>query len=276
MTFFNTYLATVDGELSPRPDPPSDGDNVAVDEVELEDSLTAVFEQIAGVVRVQSEQRVWRQWARCRGMDPSVFHPERPERGGRDPHGNEARAVCAACPVVARCLEHGVGQCEVLGIWGGAGDRIRTRLRPLFKRRAHDFDPDCEDPGCEWCGEVRGHLAWLEGGGGPRRSFGAGASHGIRVTYARGCRCDACRWACSAVGQRVAREGGDTRRWFGALGWLAPQNALVEVRRLRLEHRDCGELVVEKVDGLLPVALVCPRCGRFEAPGWTLCREVAA
>lgn len=65
----------------------------------------------------------WRQAARCRGMDPELFHPA---RGDHD-STLAAKAVCAGCPVRDDCLNDHLG--EKIGIWGGTSDRERRALR---------------------------------------------------------------------------------------------------------------------------------------------------
>lgn len=64
----------------------------------------------------------WMADALCAQTDPDVFFPE---LGGST---REAKAICAKCPVLARCrafaLEHGER-----GVWGGTSDGDRTRLR---------------------------------------------------------------------------------------------------------------------------------------------------
>lgn len=51
-----------------------------------------------------------------------------PGRGG-DPRGRDAhRAICAACPVLEPCRDHGV-RYEEHGIWGGLTERERREER---------------------------------------------------------------------------------------------------------------------------------------------------
>ena len=61
----------------------------------------------------------WHGRAACRGMDPAIFFPERGARNS----GQEAKAVCAACPVTAECGEAGAR--ETSGVWGGKCARQR-------------------------------------------------------------------------------------------------------------------------------------------------------
>lgn len=67
--------------------------------------------------------RSWMDEAECRGADPRLFFPARGE--SIDP----ARSVCRACPVAVECLEHAIDQGERFGVWGGASERERRRIR---------------------------------------------------------------------------------------------------------------------------------------------------
>ena len=61
--------------------------------------------------------------AACKGLDPRLFFPERGESTA------EAKAVCAACPVRADCLDWAIATTQKWGIWGGTSERERHRLR---------------------------------------------------------------------------------------------------------------------------------------------------
>ena len=58
----------------------------------------------------------------CLGADPELFFPEVGEST------QEAKAICATCPVTDPCREHGLKH-ERFGIWGGMSERERRRLR---------------------------------------------------------------------------------------------------------------------------------------------------
>jgi WhiB family redox-sensing transcriptional regulator len=72
----------------------------------------------------------WRQAARCRGVDPEIFHPE------SDDDAAEAKAICEACPVREPCLEHAIVVREKHGVWGGLTERERRRLIRQRRRSA--------------------------------------------------------------------------------------------------------------------------------------------
>ncbi len=68
----------------------------------------------------------WREFAECRGVDPSVFHPDDEEEN--EFAGEAAKQVCFACPVREVCLEHAIAVREKHGVWGGLTARERRRL----------------------------------------------------------------------------------------------------------------------------------------------------
>jgi WhiB family redox-sensing transcriptional regulator len=69
----------------------------------------------------------WRQRAACRGLDPEIFYP------ASDEEAEEAKAICASCPVRQLCLEHALAFRERDGVWGGLTERERRRV--LRQRR---------------------------------------------------------------------------------------------------------------------------------------------
>ena len=72
----------------------------------------------------------WRSRAACQGLDPEIFYPL------DDEESEEAKAVCAECPVREACLEHALGHREKDGVWGGATERERRRIIRQRRRTA--------------------------------------------------------------------------------------------------------------------------------------------
>jgi WhiB family transcriptional regulator, redox-sensing transcriptional regulator len=64
----------------------------------------------------------WRQRSACRGIDPEIFYPP------TDEEADEAKAICAICPVRQMCLEHALAAREREGVWGGLTERERRRV----------------------------------------------------------------------------------------------------------------------------------------------------
>ena len=72
----------------------------------------------------------WMERAACKGMDVTIFVPER----GGDTH--RAKLVCAGCPVRNECDEYAQDDPSIQGVWGGRSARGREMLRD--KRPAAD------------------------------------------------------------------------------------------------------------------------------------------
>ncbi|MGB9112001.1 MAG: WhiB family transcriptional regulator [Acidimicrobiales bacterium] len=64
----------------------------------------------------------WRKRSACRGLDPEIFYP------ATDEEADEAKAICAICPVRQMCLEHALAAREREGVWGGLTERERRRV----------------------------------------------------------------------------------------------------------------------------------------------------
>lgn len=67
--------------------------------------------------------RPWQELGKCRGLDPDLFFP------GRGEVTEDAKAVCAGCPVREPCLQYALDGGEQFGIWGGRSEHERRRLR---------------------------------------------------------------------------------------------------------------------------------------------------
>lgn len=76
-------------------------------------------------MRRQPMDESWKDDAACVGVDGDIFFP------GRGESHEPALYYCRQCPVRAECLEYGLD--EDAGVWGGASDRERRRIR---RRRA--------------------------------------------------------------------------------------------------------------------------------------------
>ncbi|BBY57005.1 hypothetical protein MSAR_01410 [Mycolicibacterium sarraceniae] len=81
-------------------------------------------------------QREWQALGNCVGQPGDVFFPEDNPRGDRRQLEQQAKGICASCPVRARCLEHALNTPEPYGVWGALtaterggrafGRRVRT------------------------------------------------------------------------------------------------------------------------------------------------------
>jgi WhiB family transcriptional regulator, redox-sensing transcriptional regulator len=70
----------------------------------------------------------WRESAACRQADPELFFPiSSIGRGAVE--AQQAKAVCARCPVRPRCLDFALATGQEFGIWGGYDERELRLLR---------------------------------------------------------------------------------------------------------------------------------------------------
>lgn len=67
----------------------------------------------------------WYEQAACKDADTSLFFAER----GQNRQVAEAKAICAACPVVHDCLTEALKIADMPGVWGGLTFEQRKRLR---------------------------------------------------------------------------------------------------------------------------------------------------
>lgn len=88
--------------------------------------------RLASLPAMRAHDIAWQVDALCSETDPEAFFPE---KGGST---RQAKAVCAACPVAAECLDYALATGQRFGIWGGVSERKRRALGGL----ADDVDDD--------------------------------------------------------------------------------------------------------------------------------------
>ncbi|HLH57606.1 MAG TPA: WhiB family transcriptional regulator [Streptosporangiaceae bacterium] len=76
----------------------------------------------------------WRDQAACRNADPDLFFPISTMGPGLR-RINDAKRVCAGCPVREPCLNWAVESGEDSGVWGGTTGEERRALRYLRSAR---------------------------------------------------------------------------------------------------------------------------------------------
>ncbi len=71
----------------------------------------------------------WRAAAACRLADTSLFFgPERELVAARRLREQQAKAVCAICPVLEPCRAHALVHRELYGVWGGLTEQERAAI----------------------------------------------------------------------------------------------------------------------------------------------------
>lgn len=99
----------------------------------------------------------WREQAACAGMDTEEFFPLG-SSGPARAQTNQAKQVCAECPVAQQCLEFALSNAIDYGVFGGMSADERRRL-------GRD-EPRANSPAREH--EISQVLALCDGGLSPR------------------------------------------------------------------------------------------------------------
>ncbi|HWG12839.1 MAG TPA: WhiB family transcriptional regulator [Streptosporangiaceae bacterium] len=80
----------------------------------------------------------WQDRGACRNEDVSLFFgPDGERQPERDIRERKAKAICAACPVRAECLNYALSRPEKYGTWGGLNEEERAAERRRRMRRAN-------------------------------------------------------------------------------------------------------------------------------------------
>jgi WhiB family transcriptional regulator, redox-sensing transcriptional regulator len=71
----------------------------------------------------------WQVYAACRGLDSQMFfHPENERGPSRRRREQNAKRICAECPVQRACLSWALRTREPYGVWGGLSTEEREDL----------------------------------------------------------------------------------------------------------------------------------------------------
>lgn len=77
----------------------------------------------------------WQLDGACREADPQLFfHPEGERGPARHKRDAAAVAVCAGCPVIEQCRQHGLSVHEPYGVWGGLTEDDREAIYVADRR----------------------------------------------------------------------------------------------------------------------------------------------
>jgi WhiB family transcriptional regulator, redox-sensing transcriptional regulator len=79
----------------------------------------------------------WQEQAACAEEDPALFFPVLgSNRALYNQQVLEAQMICLNCPVIGECLQYALAVDIRYGVWGGASEIDRARLKG--RRRAHE------------------------------------------------------------------------------------------------------------------------------------------
>jgi WhiB family redox-sensing transcriptional regulator len=77
-----------------------------------------------GGQRITIPDRDWRKLAACRHADPELFFPVSASGPSLD-QVNQAKVICAGCPVRRHCLAFALDTRQDHGVWGGMSEEER-------------------------------------------------------------------------------------------------------------------------------------------------------
>lgn len=81
-------------------------------------------------LRRHDANRLWQDKAACKGPHAAIFFPPShlERKHDREAREQQAKAICATCPVRRACLDYAVEIREPHGIWGGLNELERRQL----------------------------------------------------------------------------------------------------------------------------------------------------
>ena len=92
-------------------------------------TATAVSPTILARPPRSRPQEAWTCRAACRALPTELFFPAGELDDQAVEQAEEAKAVCATCPVQHACLEFAIATNQPYGIWGGANTSERRSIR---------------------------------------------------------------------------------------------------------------------------------------------------
>jgi WhiB family transcriptional regulator, redox-sensing transcriptional regulator len=82
----------------------------------------------------------WQRQAACRHCAPELFFPIGSTAADVVADIEEAKAICATCPVRPECLRYAIETPQEYGIWGGTTEDERRGLRRAMRAAGRRFD----------------------------------------------------------------------------------------------------------------------------------------
>ncbi|MFD8085698.1 WhiB family transcriptional regulator [Kitasatospora sp. NPDC059722] len=88
----------------------------------------------------QGEDNPWHTGAACRRDEVGLFFaPSKEPTAARLSREDQAKRVCARCPVLLECREHALAQPEPYGVWGGLTAAERRVVLARRRRRESEL-----------------------------------------------------------------------------------------------------------------------------------------
>lgn len=83
-------------------------------------------------IEVAKKSETWRESAACKGQFGHLFYPsqsgERESRHDKRIREQQAKRICARCPVTDECLAWALRNHELTGVWGGTTEVERRAM----------------------------------------------------------------------------------------------------------------------------------------------------
>lgn len=116
--------------------------------------MRGTYEFLAAALGLFGEPEEWQEQAVCTQVDPAIFYPD------KGTPLDDARRVCAVCPVREECLQAALDRDERFGVFGGAS----VRQRIAMKRKAQQL-PRLEPKPVDHRSEREARIVSLAGSG---------------------------------------------------------------------------------------------------------------
>ncbi len=85
------------------------------------------------MLNIDLEQESWMLEGDCLYSDTDLFFPIGSSMKTIK-QVNQAKAICAECPVISECLEYAIRTNQDSGIWGGTTDEERKLIRRTYRK----------------------------------------------------------------------------------------------------------------------------------------------
>lgn len=96
----------------------------------------------------------WQELGSCRDADPLLFfHPQNERGSSRIRRDQNAKRICASCPVRLECADYAIRAREPYGVWGGLSEDDREAIFRRLEATALDRASSKKGAGLHVAGE---------------------------------------------------------------------------------------------------------------------------